>query len=137
MHLEIGWHELGRRLRRLVAAGRCSASPEQPTTIGVTVPVVGDVDALAFFESARAERFFWRGRGDRTLVGLGKTARLTGQGPDRFKEARAAWRDLCRRVLIDVPEEISRQVRLHPAVLPIAAQCILARSAGTQRGRCC
>lgn len=70
------------------------------------MPVVGEVDALAFFESARAERFFWRGRGDRTLVGLGQTARLTGRGPDRFKEARAAWHELCRRMLIDGPEEI-------------------------------
>ncbi len=111
-HPEIGWHELKRRLRRLVAVGRRSASPELPTTISVTVPVVGEVDALAFFESGRAERFFWRGREGRTLAGLGSTARLTGRGPDRFKEARAAWHKLCRRVLVDGPEEI-------PLALPV------------------
>lgn len=42
-------------------------------------------------------------RGDRGCVGIGEALRLTFTGPDRFREASAAWREITAAATIDDP----------------------------------
>lgn len=42
-------------------------------------------------------------RGDRGCVGIGEVLRLEFEGPDRFADAAAAWRDIAARATIDDP----------------------------------
>lgn len=95
------------RLRsRLDAAWRQAQWQRRPVLTSVALPVPS-VDHLSFFEQGArlaSDRLFWTcPEGGLALTGVGAAWTLAPEGPGRFAEAAAAWREVCTGAVIDAP----------------------------------
>lgn len=69
-----------------------------PRLRAVTRPLDQAPDLLALADPV--EPLLWH-RGDRGCVGIGETLRLHFRGPERFRDAAAAWREIAAAAVID------------------------------------
>ena len=68
--------------------GEWESEPSEATLVSRSRPV-SDVSTLAMLESHDAPRVHWASPDGLELVGAGTAARITAQGPDRFRDLRA------------------------------------------------
>ena len=95
----------GGHRRALLDAGRRRAEREGRSILVSVVFQVPAGDPLGFYErgaNVSGVRSFWSSPGaERTVVGIGESWTLAVDGPDRFADAAAAWRDRCDAMLVD------------------------------------
>jgi salicylate biosynthesis isochorismate synthase len=96
-------------LRRATRAVRRARRGEGEVLAGVTFRAGADVDpsAVAFASRAAGEPWFCFEQPDRdgsALATLGGVRSIRGSGPERFREAAEAWRELAGGAVADAPD---------------------------------
>ncbi len=93
---------IGEAMTRLLA--RVPNPPGQLVSAAVAVPAVDAVALFAAAAEAELEAALWlRPSEGLALVGVGRAWAVVGDGPTRFRDAEAAWRELVRDAATEGP----------------------------------